>query len=127
MPDGVGGMGGGMPSAPPKFADFQLPPSTRSGYFYEVDGTVQGGYVADYGDETVNPVVGGQAVPCRRTTSSGGKPTAADIASGNDMSINDPTKGMRMRRITSRDGGYDPIIQAGSPPEASGPRWTRRR
>lgn len=120
VPDRTGVKGGGMVSAPPQFADFQLPSATRSGYFYEVDGTVQGGYVADYGDETVNPVVGGRQ-PLWQDYEQWGDVNGGYIASGNDMSINDPRKGMRLRKITDRDGGYDPIIQAGAPAGGFGP------
>ena len=120
VPDRAGGMGGAMVSAPPKFAEFQLPPSTRSGYFYEVDGTVQGGYVADYGDETINPVVGGRQ-PLWQDYEQWGQADGGYVASGNDLSINDPRKGMRMRKITEHDGGYDPIIQAGCPAGGFGP------
>lgn len=120
VPDRAGGMGGALPTAPPQFAEYQLPASTRSGYNYEDTGHVNGGFSASYGDETLNPVVGGRQ-PLWQDYEQWGQADGGYVASGNDLSINDPRQGMRVRRITERDGGYDPIIQAGCPAGGFGP------
>lgn len=97
--DREGGRGGALPSGQPQWAEVQLPAATRSGYQYEQWGTARHSNTS-YGDETINPVVGGR-MPLWTEYEDWGQPNGGFVTSGADMTINNPTEGMRVRNVDS--------------------------
>jgi hypothetical protein len=121
--------GGAMPAAPPVEPEMQLPSSTRSNRQHEEFGNVTGGdAVASYGDEMINPQIGGRPSLLATEYEYWGQRNGGNLVSGGadweagggaDRTIWNPNAGARFRYLPEQGGASDPLAVGG--PVAAGP------
>jgi hypothetical protein len=108
VPDYTPIAGGAHGYLPPVEAQYQLPSATRTLRTHEELGPEIKAPSSDFGDETVNPFQGGRISKLTEYS----QDTRIDggfVASGADMTINDPTAGARWRPLV--EPTQDAIIQ----------------
>ena len=89
VPDYIPPAGGAMTSAGPLMPQYRLPGATRSNRTHSIQPGVTGGFVANYGNETVNPQIG-QRLKKHVDFESRGGITGGYIASGADTTFGGP-------------------------------------
>lgn len=119
VPDYLPPSGGAMPSAGPQEPYMRLPGATRSNRQYEERGNVTGGNaVSAFGDESLNPQVGGRPSLFAIEYEDWGRLNGGFVASGADLNLWNPNDGARYR-MTTLNGPDDPIFSSGG--VAAGP------
>jgi hypothetical protein len=114
-PDYVPPAGGAGPGGVPKEPDYFLPGATRRNRTYPQGGHgITGGFVADFGNDSINPKVGGRPGVLNPEYESWTFLNGGYVSSGPDLSINDPNSGARFRFPSVTDGGNDPIFTSRS-------------
>ena len=119
---------GGL-SAPPVESEMTLPGATRSNRNHEEFGNVTGGdAVASYGDEFVNPQIGGRPSLLATDYEYWGHRNGGGLVSGGadweagggvDRTLWNPNDGARYRYLPNQDGANDPLSVNG--PVSMGP------
>jgi hypothetical protein len=110
-PDYVGPAGGAMASAGPPQPMYTLPSATRRNRSYPQGGHgITGGYVSDFGGETVNPREGGRGSLFGPGYEAWTFADGGFVASGADLTINDPNSGARYKLTSELRGANDPIM-----------------
>jgi hypothetical protein len=114
--------GGSSQSAPPVEPGMRLPSATRSNRQHEEIGNAVGGNtVADYGDEFVNPQLGGRPSLLATEYEHWGYRNGGFVSSGGDWeapsgekgisttTMWNPNDGARYRYVAGQDGANDPL------------------